>query len=96
MIKAYLNDTIVLKTATRDKWGTVTYVDTTIPARIEEKTKLIRSLSGEQVISTEQVLIENRTVTHQDKVTVNGVQRSIISIIKEKDFSNVALWLYLI
>lgn len=95
MIKAYLNKTITFHSATRDKWGAVTYVDTPIAARIEEKTKLLRSTSGEQTVSNAQVLIEDRTVTHLDKVTVLGVKRSIISIVKDTDFSNIALWLYL-
>ncbi|MFA5456871.1 MAG: hypothetical protein WC261_04475 [Synergistaceae bacterium] len=96
MISAYLIHTGTLKTATLDKWGKKTFSSTTVRCRIEEKTRLVRNQSGEQVVSDMQVMLENRTVTHNDKFTVNGVDRSIIAISKEQDFSNVILWLYLV
>jgi len=95
MISAYLNTTVTLKAATADKWGTKTYASTTLRARIFYGTKIVRNQSGEEIVSTTQVMIKDRTVNFGDIVTITGVDMSIVGIKKEEDFSNRILYLYL-
>jgi flagella basal body P-ring formation protein FlgA len=96
MIKTYLTDSIVIKTKTKDKWGEVTTTDEeTIKGRFNQKNKLVRDLNGSEVVSTGELLIANRTLTHADVIEFNDVDYSIIDIQTVRDFSNTYLKLYL-
>ncbi len=87
MINAYMNDTIILKTATLDQWSKVTYDSTTLRGRFEFKTKMLRNLQGEQVVSSARVFLASRAIDHNDKISYQGIDYSIISIEQVKDFS---------
>jgi len=87
MINAYLTDTITIQTVTLDTWGTATKVSTTAKARFEFRTKLVRNIAGEQVISTAKVYLPIMTITHQDKIVYETKEYSILNIERVKDFS---------
>jgi hypothetical protein len=88
MINAYMTDTLTLKTATTDTWGTKTFVSTTVKGRFEFKTKLVRNLQGEQVVATARVFLALQTLTHADKIVYEKKEYSILNIEQVKDFSN--------
>ena len=95
MIGCYMTDSLTLKTATLDTWGKASYTSTIIKVRFEYKTKLVRNIQGEQIVSTANVILTDRILTHADKIVYGGVEYSIISIGKAKDFSNKFLRIYL-
>jgi hypothetical protein len=95
MIGAYLKDTVVIKTVTRGAWGEPSTISTSVSARIERKTKLVRNQQGENVTSEATIYMKNRTIRHTDKITYDGIDHSILSIAQEKDFgANVVLMVY--
>lgn len=88
MINAYLTDNITIKTATVDKWGTKTFSSATTRGRIEFRTKLVRNLQGEQVVSTAKVYLPpTSTVSYKDVIRYNSVDYTILGIQHAKDFS---------
>lgn len=87
MINAYMTDNLTLRTVTLDKWNAPTNSDVLIKGRFEFKTKLIRNLQGEQVVSTAVVWLPLTTITHKDKIIYEGVVYSILNITEAKDFS---------
>ena len=95
MINAYMNDEITLKTSTLDQWNKATYAETTIKGRFEYKTKLIRNLQGEQVVSSARVFLADQTIGHNDKIIYGGKEYSILSIEQMKDFSTKFIRIYL-
>ena len=82
-----MNDEITLKTATLDQWGKATYVETIIRGRFEFRTKLVRNLQGEQVVSTAKVYLANQTFAHIDKIVYEAKEYNILNIEHVKDFS---------
>jgi len=88
MIKAYLTDTIIIKTITYDKWGEGSEETETIKGRIEYKTKMVRNEKGEQVVSSARVMLESRTLGHKDKINFDSTDHAILNIAKIKDFNN--------
>lgn len=88
MINAYMKDSITVKTATRDQWGTSSYESSTIKGRFEFKTKLVRNLEGEQVVSTATLYLPLMTLLHDDKIVYESKEYSILNIEQVKDFSN--------
>lgn len=87
MINAYMNDSVTLKTATLDQWNKATYVSTVLKGRFEFKTKMVRNLQGEQVVSSARVYLANREIGHNDKIVYDGKEYVILNIEEKKDFS---------
>jgi len=84
-----MTDTITLKTATTDKWGSKTFTSTSMKGRIEFKTKLVRNLQGEQVVATAKLYLPKTvTVSHADKILYASKEYEILNIDFAKDFSN--------
>ena len=78
----FLTEDIVHKAyPARDQWGEIgAPSSTTIKARVERSTRMIKNAKGEDVISTSRVWFMNRTIDHEDKITVDSVDRAIILI----------------
>lgn len=100
MIDLYLTkNAITLKTS----GGTDTFneplptTDTAVDARVIWKTRMVRDVHGEQVVSSAEVWIKNRTPfpTHADKVALDGVDRDILAVSKSDDFNAVFLKVFL-
>lgn len=87
ILNAYLNDNIFIKKVTFDKWGTATNVYTFSKGRITFRTKLVRNLSGDQVVSSAEVMLPNITIAHKDLIVYNSVEYAILNIEEKKDFS---------
>ncbi len=96
MINVYLQDNIKLLKTEYDKWGNPTTTESTIKGRFEFKTEMVRSLEGEQVVSSARVLVPaDADINHEDKIEYNSRQYSILAIELGKDFSNRVLRLFL-
>lgn len=95
MINAYKTDSIVIKRTTYDQWGEPTTASESIMGKVEQKTKLVRSLSGEEVTSSASVLVGNIDVEHDDRIVFGGKEYSIINIERVADFSTICKRVYL-
>lgn len=98
MIGSYMVDTLtIVRHATLDQWnepGTATLELTT--GYIEWGSKLVRNLQGEQVVAAARVWLEyDSTLTHEDKIRIDGVDHSILQIETHKDFEARATVVYI-
>jgi hypothetical protein len=90
MISAYLIDSISIEyLASLDQWNTPTYSTVAVKARVEWQDKLIRNAKGEQVVSAALVYLAGNITapTNADKITIAGVDHSIMRVDKKTDFS---------
>ena len=87
MINIYLIDTVVIKKITYDQWGEPSETTETVKARVVYKTHLVRNFAGEQVVSLASVMLKNRTLSHADKITFDGIDHAILNISKARGFS---------
>ena len=86
-MRAYMNETVTLHTHVTDKWNQVqSTTNITIAAKINRNNVLVRDQNGEQVVSSTRLRIENRAITHEDTVTVDGVEHTILTIQQVRDF----------
>lgn len=95
MLNAYMNDNITVKVTTYGTWGSSTYTETDIKGYFTQKTKLVRNLAGEEVVSSANILLPVMTLGHQDKIVYEGKEYSILTIELKKDFSSRYLLVYL-
>ena len=89
MINAYLQDDITLHVSRGYDAHGEPLVDTTVSVKGKyfEKIRLFHDNKGEAVYSSGYVMIQSRTVTLEDEVTINGAKHAIIQIEKPKDWS---------
>jgi len=88
MISAYMNDVLTISQVTFDQWGKATKTDTVIKGRIEFRTKLVRNLQGEQVVSSAKVYLPLIVgLGNEDRITYEGKEYRILNIEQIKDFS---------
>lgn len=98
MIESYLDKDAVThkKSNGFDQWNEPeATTDATIDARVIYETRLIRDRNGEQVVSSMQVIVEDQTIGHDDKITVDGTDYDILRIQKLKDFDTRFIKVYL-
>lgn len=89
MINAYCNDTITLIKVTRGTWGSsASEVQVPLRGRFEFRTKMVRNVAGETVVSSAKVYLTTLAVSHSDKISYGGKTYSILNIEFVKDFSN--------
>jgi hypothetical protein len=89
MIDIYMTDPLTLKhLVSRDEWGEPTYELVALMGRVDWKTRLVRDLKGEQVVSMGLVTLPRSVaeVTHEDRIIVDGIEHAIIVIQKMADF----------
>lgn len=88
-LNAYSINSVTLRTkASTDALNNITYTNSTIVCRVEFKTQLVKNQQGEDVKSEIMIYFENDvSVTHGDKVIVNGNEYAIIKISDMNDFS---------
>jgi hypothetical protein len=89
MIDIYMTNPVTLKRlASRDQWNEPTYTTTALMAKVDSKTRLVRDLKGEQVVSSALVYLPGSVaaVSHEDRVIIDGVEHVIIAIQKMADF----------
>jgi len=97
LISAYLVDDItIIKHGGVDSWGEpLTPANIGVKGKIIYKTKLIRNIAGEEVVSSAMVYLLDRELTHEDRLKFDGVEHVILRIDKPKAFSNPHLEIYL-
>jgi hypothetical protein len=89
MINAYLNDEVTVSQVVYDQWGAATKTSTVVKGRIEFRTKLVRNLQGEQVISNAKVYLPlTEGLGSEDKITYKTKEYSILNVEEVKDFSS--------
>ena len=90
MLNVYLIDTITLKTlASRDAYNEPTFTTSSILGKIDRKTRLVRSPTGEEVVAAALVYLpKTLTIDHGDTLTFDGREHSIIDIVPVYDFSS--------
>lgn len=90
MFKGYMCDSVVLVRKTGNaSWGEKNTTRTTVKARVDGKTQMVRNMAGELVTVAYDVILDNTTLTPADRIEIDGVSRSIISIKKLRSFNRV-------
>jgi len=80
MIDNYLNQQVVWKKVTGlDAYGKPSLSQSTIKARVEEQNKLVRSKTGEQVVSVARLFVKD-PVSIDDRITLNGKDYMVLSV----------------
>lgn len=90
MIGVYCTDPITLRHfVSRDAKQTPTYTNLALMGRVERSTKLVLNPKGEQVVATGPVLLPGTvpSVTHQDRLIIDGVEYAIVAISQKRSFS---------
>jgi len=97
MISAYLVDSItIIKHGGVDSWNEpLAPANINVKGKTIYKTKLIRNMAGEEVVSSAMVYLLDRELTHEDKLKFDGIEHVILRIDKPKSFSNPHLEVYL-
>lgn len=87
MINALLIDSCILHTRTFDTNNEPTDVDVPLSCKAEYKTQWIKDINGEDFLSQANVMIKNRTVTHDYQITFDGKRCPVKKIAKPKFWS---------
>lgn len=102
-----VDDILVLKWLGNDSWGEPLSGEVVeVKGYVEWKTKLIRNLQGEQVVSSCTIYLPKkidraaylgRRLLHEDKlwIATESIERAIIDIRQPKDFSSPHYEVYL-
>jgi len=85
-----------------DSWNEpLASTDIKVKGKIEYKTRLVRNLEGEEVVSSAKILLPEtiddvlgRDLTHEDVLKFDGVEHAILSINKPKAFSSFFVFKY--
>lgn len=105
MISAYCIDeiTIIKHEGRTDHGEPLATTDVPVKGKIEYKTKLVRNIAGEQVVSSAMVLFPEsinvnleRELTHEDRLKFDGVEHVILRIDKPKAFSGPIYEVYIV
>ena len=97
MISAYLVDDItIIKHGGTDSWGEpLAPALINVKGKIIYKTKMIRDMAGEEVVSSAMVYLLDRELTHEDRLKFDDIEHVILRIDKPKAFSNPHLEVYI-
>ena len=105
MIEAYEVDSLTVQKWLSDDWGEPTYAEVAATGYVIYKEKLVRSLEGEEVISSASVLFSekiettlSRALSQKDRIKLAGEDyfRSIMEIRKPKALSSPHYEVYLV
>ena len=99
MLKVYsVDDVIIVRAADPpyDEWNNPNAPTLeSVSGYLEWKTKLVRNLAGEEVLSRGNFLLTyDKTIDHTDKLRINGVDYPILALEPAKDFSNVGIRIF--
>lgn len=88
MLNAYMTDKVtVIRKVGNASWGEKSTRQKTVRARVEDKKSLYRNAAGEMVAVQAVIYINEIDIIPSDKIIVDGVEHSILSIKKLKSFS---------
>lgn len=98
MINSYLKDVVtVVRHGIRDQYGTEGSTTTElVRGYIEWKTRLALNIKGEEVLSSASILMRyDATLTHEDRITIGGVEHLILAIELVRDLSVRGMKVYI-
>jgi len=99
MIRAYLVDSITILRWQGDDMHNepvAAAVEVNINGYVNWKTRLIRDINGEEVVSSGSAyILYNENLTHKDRLKIDGVEYAIITVKQLKDFSRTAQEVFL-
>ena len=96
MINAYLTDSVtIVRNNGYDSWNEpLAVTNIAVKGRVEYKTRLVKDFKGEEVVSMASVLLHQsintlvgRYLTHEDWLTFDGVQHSVVNLGRPKDLA---------
>lgn len=88
MLRAYMQDSIIVHYYASQTWGEPTYTEKEMKAYMLFNTHLVRNLAGEQVVSRAIVYVMPDTlIRHIDFIEYATIRYSILNINPGKDFS---------
>ncbi len=97
MLETYLDsDVTVLRSNGTDAWGEpLPRTAETLKARINMKTRRIRTNGGREVTSLAVIWLADGSVTHEDRLVVRGQEWSIVAIEEVRDFETrlIKVWI---
>ena len=98
MINAYMvDDLTIVRYGGYDSWQEpLATTDKATKGKVEYKTRMVRNLEGEEVVSSAMVYLHeadtitllSRELSHEDMLKWDGIKHTIIRIDKPKAFSN--------
>ena len=97
MIDPYLVDTVVVvKKPATDKFGSEIAPPEEIStrARVDYETRAMKDVAGNEVVSTANVYLGYRELSHEDRLRFDGEDHGIIRISKVKSFGSPFLRVY--
>ena len=89
MINAYLTDSItIVRNNGYDSWNkSLGTTDIAVKGRIEYRTRLVKDVKGEEVVSMATVLLHEsinisvgRSLTHEDWLTFGSIRHAVINV----------------
>lgn len=104
MISAYcIDDITIVRYASYDSWNEpLATTDIDVKGKIEYKTRLVRNLEGEEVVSSAMVRFPEeidtdlgRGLIHEDMLKFDDIEHVILRIDKPKAFSNPIYEVYI-
>lgn len=97
MIRAYCTDSLTIIRTEYDEYKEPSSVEEiSVKGYINWKTKLVRNIEGEEVVSRGSVyILYDGDLTHEDKIKINDTKYAIITVRDVKDFSITAQEVFL-
>jgi hypothetical protein len=88
MINVYKTETVLLKKKVIDAYKNVSYTTVIVPARVERKTKWLRTETGELIVSEIQLYMDfSVNIEHLDKVTVDSFDHAVLRMVVKRLFN---------
>lgn len=89
MIDSYLLDDVVITTKSGAyAWGEKPTATVTVKARVEFGNKIVRNFAGEEVTSSAVIMMKDRAITPEDKITIDGRLCAILSYKRYRAFGS--------
>ena len=99
MIGAYLKDKItIIRHGTTTQWGEAgTPSEETAYGFIKWESRRVLNIKGEEALSSAKILMTyDSTLTHEDKIKIDGVEHPIVAIQPARDLSTRGMWVTII
>lgn len=93
LIGSYADETVTLKSVTRDEWGTPTYTPSSVKGRVKRNQRIVAGPNGEDVLSSASVVFApSVAVKLDDLVVLDGTDRKVAAVRQIKGLRRVMGW----